>query len=74
MTVIASGMDGAPVGRSVTFLRLPGASGERNFTPLFDIVKHTTTEGSSALFTVSGELKTSQEHGLPTMRTSFNKQ
>ncbi len=29
----------------VTFLQLPRASGESFFTPLFDIVKTTTTEG-----------------------------
>ena len=28
-------------GWGVTFLRLPGASGENLFAPLFDIVKHT---------------------------------
>jgi hypothetical protein len=44
-------------GWSVTFLHLPGASGENPFTPLFDIVKHTTTEGSPTLFTGSGDLK-----------------
>ena len=57
MTVIASGMDGRLSGWSVTFLRLPGASGESSFTPLFDIVKPTTTEGFPALFTGSGDLK-----------------
>ncbi len=54
MTVIASGMDGAPVGRGVTFLHLPGASGERNFTPLFDIVKPTPTEGSPPFSPAAG--------------------
>lgn len=44
---------GRLLGWSVTFLHLPGASGETSFTPLFDIVKHTTTEGSPALFTGS---------------------
>ena len=45
------------MGWSVTFLHLTGASGESIFTPLFDIVKHTTTEGPLTLFTGSGDLK-----------------
>jgi hypothetical protein len=48
---------GRLLGWSVTFLRLPGVSGEIFFTPLFDIVKHTTTEGLSALFTGSGSVR-----------------
>jgi hypothetical protein len=45
MTVIASGMDGASVGLERNVPPPSRASGESLFTPLFDIVKHTTTEG-----------------------------
>ena len=49
MTVISIGGMGCLAVWGVTFLQLPGASGESFFTPLFDIVKTAATGGNFPL-------------------------